>query len=104
MRRILFVLIVAGLGALLPAFAAGAGPSAPPTTMQKTAVDVAHTGDQSAAPTVPSNTNIVGVQWSGDGTAKFQVQARVKGGKWYPQGTVSAPDGGADPGSAEARN
>jgi hypothetical protein len=104
MRRLLFVLIVAGLGALLPAFAAGAGPSAPPTTMQKTAVNVAHAGDESAAPSVPTDTNIVGVQWSGDASAKFQVEARVKDGKWYPQGSVTAPDGGADPGSAEARN
>jgi hypothetical protein len=66
MRRMLFVLIVAGLGALVPALAAGAGPSAPPTTVQKTPVQVTEPGDRSAAPTVPEDTNIVGVQWSGD--------------------------------------
>jgi N-acetylmuramoyl-L-alanine amidase len=103
MRRILFVLLVAGLGALAPAFAAGAGPSAPPTTFQKTPVDVAHAGDRSAAPEVPDHTNTVGVQWSGDASAQFRVEARTDGGRWRPQATVTAPDGGADAGSAEAR-
>lgn len=103
MRRILFVLIVAGLGALVPAFAAGAGPSAPSTTFQKTPVDVAHAGDQSGAPSVPDDTNTVGVQWSGDASAKFRVEAKTEDGKWRPQAIVTAPDGGADPDSAEAR-
>ncbi len=103
MRRILFVLIVAGLGALVPTLAAGAGPSAPPTSFQKTPVQVAHAGDESAAPAVPHHTNIVGVQWSGDASAKFRIETRSNNGTWHREGTVTAPDGGADPGSAEAR-
>src|SRR4051812_19868483 len=103
MRRLLFVLIVAGCGALLPAFAAGAGPSAPPTSFQKTPVNVTGPGDETAAHTVPDDTNTVGVQWSGDAAAKFRVEAKTESGKWRTQATVSAPDGGADPDSAEAR-
>jgi hypothetical protein len=102
MRRILFVLIVAGLGALVPALAAGAGPSVPPTSFQKTPVGVTEAGDQSKAPEVPADTNTVGVQWSGDASAKFLIETKSDTGKWKAADTVTAPDGGADPGSAEA--
>ncbi len=104
MRRILFVLIVAGLGALVPALAAGAGPSVPPTTFQRTPVGVTQAGDQSKAPEVPDHTNTVGVQWSGDANAKFRIETKSETGKWKDRDTVTAPDGGADPDSAEARN
>jgi hypothetical protein len=106
MRRILFVLVVAGLAALVPTIAASAeqSSSAPPTTVQKTPVAVTEKGDESAAPTVPEDTNVVGIQWSGDQDAKFRVEALGQNGKWNPQGVATAPDGGADADSAEARN
>ena len=104
MRRILFVLFVAGLGALVPALAAGAGPSVPPTSFQKTPVGVTEAGDQSKAPTVPDNTNTVGVQWSGDASATFKLETKSETGKWKVRESVAAPDGGADPDSAEARS
>ena len=103
MRRLLLVLIVGGIGALVPAIAAGAGPSVPPTSVQKTPLAVARPGDESAVPSVPDDTNTVGVQWDGDPNAEFRIDARTTdGAKWKKQGTLMTPDGGADPGSAEA--
>jgi len=103
MRRTLFVLIVAGLGALVPALAAGADPSAPPTTFQKTPVGVTQAGDQSKAPTVPDHTNLVGVQWSGDEAATFRIETKSETGKWKARETVATADGGADLNTDEAR-
>jgi hypothetical protein len=103
MRRILFVLFVAGLGAVVPVLSAGADPSTPRTTFQKTPVEVAEPGDRAATPAVPDDTNVVGVQWDGDASARFEIETRREDGRWRAGGTVMAPDGGADPDSEEAR-
>lgn len=103
MRRLLLVLIVAGFGALLPAFSAGAGPSVPPTTVQKSRLDIARVGDESAVPSVPDDTNTVGVQWDGDPAAEFRVEARSEDGKWKRQGKLMVTEDGVDPDSAEGR-
>ena len=46
-------------------------------------------GDESAAPSVPDDTNTVGVQWSGDADREVPRRGPQRAdGKWKPQGTV----------------
>ena len=105
MRRILFVLIVAGLGsapARVRRRSRALGPSDHRCRRRRWTSPTRATSPR--RPPSPRTRTSSASSGPATQTAKFRVEARVKDGKWYSQGTVTAPDGGADPGSAEARN
>ena len=48
------------------------------------------------------DTRVIGVRWSGDPNATFTVETRDARGHWHRDGGIGKPDGGADPGTADA--
>ena len=107
-RRRLTAALTAGLLATVAWCAFAGAEGAPGTSVTK--IDASARGDELApgertgSPEIPASTNILGVQWRGDPGARLTVETRPADGAWRATATIGHADGGADPGSAEARD
>ncbi|MGZ6966314.1 MAG: N-acetylmuramoyl-L-alanine amidase [Acidimicrobiia bacterium] len=108
MRRVLFVLASAMLIVAAGSAVAGAdGRSDPKTSVARHDItpqgEVMAAGDQGTPANVSPDTRVLGLRWSGDPGASFTVETRDGNGTWHTAQNVAKPDGGADPGSPDAR-
>lgn len=106
-RRRLTTAFGAGALALLTWCSLAGASASDRTAVTRSSLDATPTGlsvgETSASPAVPATTNLLAVQWRGDGDARVVVETRDGDGPWTRVATVGEADGGADTGSPDAR-
>ncbi len=93
-----------GLGAVVvPVVGRDPGGSVAPVSLRATRVSGAHLVGAGWTSTVDAPANLVGLEWGGDPSARFDVQTRNAQGRWHTITTVGyEADHRPDPGTAEA--
>ncbi len=93
-----------GLGAVVvPVVGPAPGASLPAVSLHATRVSGAHLVGAGWTSTVNAPADLVGLQWGGDPSARFDVQTRAAGGRWHTVSTVGfEADHRPDPGTPEA--